>query len=594
MNSPDAKGAPEAVAYLESGMEHHNADRFDEAAQDYRKALDADPNYIQAHNNLAMTLNSLGRHDDAVVSYRNAIAINPGIAQVHVNLGLVLTILGRLDEAVACYRKAISINPYYAEAYGNLGTALKEQGRLDEAVANYEKAIAVKPDFAAAINNLGVAHLDLGELDTAIVYFKKAATLSPELLSAQFNYLHALLYQPDISSDTLFKTYRKIVANRPATAAKTESARAPAHPLKPGDRLRIGYLSSDFRDHPLGHNIAPLLSNHDHGRFEIFCYANVGQPDTDTEKFRGFADHWRSIQGLSEPDIAQLIRDDSIHIMVYLGGHFDDNHPAVATYRPAPVQAGIFGGTTSALDEMDFWLTDTALNPENTGEQFTEDLVRLESLFTYPEPVQAPDVGPLPAESNGFVTFASFNKPSKMNDQVLGLWCKVLEAVPDARLILKSKNYFKSPIISQRLQDRFTANGISPSRITLLGAMDSFHDHLAHYNKADIALDTFPFSGATTTFQSLWMGVPVISLMGERFIGRMGGALSTHAGLEDLVADTPEDYVRKAAALAKDLPRLKTLRAGLRQRISASPICDGKAFAANVEKAFLKMWDSRA
>ena len=607
MNSPMSNGSAtsnpemnaEAEASLKTGLDHHLAGRLEEAAQYYGQALDADPNFLQAHNNLAIVLRTLGRLDDAIVSYHKALAIDPDIAEVHVNLGVVLSNLGRLDEAVACFRKAISLSPYYADAYGYLGLALKELGRLDDAIAAYEKGIAVNPEFADIINNLGAAHLDLGELDTAIVYFKKAAALNPALLSTQFNYLHALLHHPGISSDELFETYREIVSQRPAAATKKETPApgAPAQPLKPGEKLRIGYLSSDLRNHPLGHNVAPLLRNHDHNRFEVFCYANVAQPDALTEDFKGYADHWRPINALPEPDIARLIRDDNIHIMVYLGGHFDDNHPAVATFRPAPVQVGIFGGTTSALDELDFWITDAVLHPQgpsSTGsERFTEDLVRLASLFTYSEPAEAPDVGPLPAETDGFITFASFNKPCKMNDMVLDLWSDVLKAVPNSRLILKSKNSFHSTIISQRLYDRFNANGISSKRITLLGTRDSFYDHLAHYNQADIALDTFPFSGATTTFQSLWMGVPVISLMGERFIGRMGGALSTHAGLEDLVADTPEEYVAKAAALAGDIPRLKELRAGLRRRIGESPICDGKAFAANMEQAYQEMWDAR-
>jgi len=548
-----------------------------------------------------------GRLPDAITDYHEALAIAPGNAQIHANLGVALQGLGRHDEAVACYRKAIALKPYFAEAYAYLGAALKGLGRLDEAVANFEKAIAINPDYGDAMNNLGVAHLDLGELAEAIVHFKKATAIDPNLLSANFNYLHTLLYRPGIGNAELFATYRKTVANRPSApqASQASQARqasqAPAHqtpPLAQGEKLRIGYLSSDFRDHPLGENVAPLLRHHDHQQFEIFCYSNVAVADAVTDTFEGFADHWRPIQGLTDEAIAEKIQDDAIHIMVYLGGHFDDNHPSVATYRPAPVQVGIFGGTTSALDEMDFWLTDPVLHPlgepSAASEQFTEELVRVPSLFTYFEPKDAPDVSPLPADKNGFVTFASFNKPSKLNDAVLDLWSEILLAVPNARLLLKSKNYFNSPLISDRLMGRFSANGVNQDRITLLGTMDSFQGHLTHYGKADITLDTFPFSGATTTFQSLWMGVPVISLMGERFIGRMGGSLSVHAGLGDLVAETPEDYVQKATALAADLPRLKDLRGTLRQRITASALCDGASFAKNVEKAFLEMWERKS
>jgi len=583
---------------MEQALELHRAGRLDDAVEHYQKALAVDPNYVQALSNLGVALKVLGRLHEAIASYQKAIAIKPDLAEAHANLGLAQEGLGRMHEAVSCYRKAISLKPGYAVAYGLLGSALKALGQLDEAVASYQQAIVLKPDFSNTINNLGVAQLELGLLDDAIASFKKAAAINPNLFSANFNHLHTLLYVPDLSSDELFSTYRQLVsAHHPGPLTAPTIRATPLTHQPPGERLRIGYLSSDFYGHPLGDIVMPLLSNHDHDQFEIFCYADVVKPDHVTEKFIDHADHWRPINGLTDTEIAGQIRDDEIHIMVYLAGFFDNNRPMIAVHRPAPVQVAMHGGTTTALEEMDFWLTDSVLHPSSdnghTTEQFTEKLFRLPAFYIYPTTEGAPPTVPLPAEDNGFITFASFNKPCKMNETVVDLWSKVLKAVPDSRLIVKSKNYFNSPIISQRLLSRFNANGITHDRISLLGATDSFHDHLAHYNQADIALDTFPFAGATTTFQALWMGVPVISLMTDHFIGRAGGSISTHAGLGELVADTPQDYIDKAASLAGDVARLKDLRATLRERVSESPLCDGPEYAATVEKAFLDMWKSK-
>lgn len=406
------------------------------------------------------------------------------------------------------------------------------------------------------------------------------------------NYLHALLYDPELTNEELFDSYRRIIGERhPVPSAAVAGVRAAPH--DPTEKLRIGYLSSDFHDHPVGHNTLALIGNHDHTKVEVFCYAHETKEDDITGRFKEGADHWRPITGLSDQEIAALIGDDGIHIMVYLGGHFDNNRPSVATLRPAPVQVSLFNGTTTALNEMDYWLTDGVLHPSNTTEQFTEELVPVPSFFVWPPPRDAPPVSTPPADANGFITFASFNKPGKINNAVLDLWSDVLGAVPDSRLMLKYKDFLETPSLRQRILGHLKANAIAEDRITLISTDDSYQDHLACYAQADIGLDTFPFSGATTTFQALWMGVPVISLMTDRFIGRMGGALSTHAGLGDLAVDNRQAYVDQAAALAADLPRLRDLRASLRDRVANSPLCDGPGYAASVEEVFKDMWKAR-
>jgi len=583
--SPD-----DANALGNLGTAQHHRKQFNEAIASFQKALSIAPDNAEVHGNLGAALQAKGLLREAESAYREAVGLDPGMAQVHSNLGIVFKDQGRFNDAIASHQQALALNPNDATFHNSLGIALKAQGRLDDAVASYNAAIALDPDNADAWGNLGSACTDIGDLDGAVAHYKKALAIRPDHPSAANNYLHILLYLPGLTNDALFKTCRQTAALGPSPA-KTP-APVPAIPLASGKKLRIGYVSSDFRAHPVGHNVTQLLGNHDHERFEIFCYAQLTQPDEISEQFMRYADHWRATIGLTDAQVAERIRDDGIHIMVYLGGHFDNNRLSIATHRPAPVQVAMHGGTTTGLDEMDFWLTDAILHPPQTEELFSENLLRLPAFYNYPKDDAAPPLSTLPAENNGFITFCSFNKPCKINGTVLDLWSEVLRAVPDSRLMLKFKNHWGIPSIRQPVLDRLGANGIAPEQIILISTDDSFHDHLGHYADADIALDPFPFNGATTTYQALWMGVPVISLMGERFISRAGASISTHAGLGELVADTPEEYVQKAIALAADQPRLKELRTSLRGRVGTSPLSDGPAYASNVEKAFRDMWAS--
>ncbi|MBT7943866.1 MAG: hypothetical protein HN719_10965, partial [Alphaproteobacteria bacterium] len=355
-------------------------------------------------------------------------------------------------------------------------------------------------------------------------------------------------------------------------------------------RLRIGYLTSDFRDHPVGHNVFPLISAHDRADFEVFCYADILNADAVTEQFQSTAEHWRTIAGMADDRVAAMIRSDEIDVLVILAGRFDRNRPLIAAHRAAPVQVSLFDGATSGLAEMDYWLTDDYLNPPDTAEQFTEELYRLPVFYQYPSGTEMPDVKPPPVLQTGHITFASFNSPAKVNEQVLALWAEVLKAVPDSKLLLKYKNWYAQPSLQNTTIERLAASGIDSERVSFEAASDTFAEHLGRYAAVDIALDPFPFNGATTTFQALSMGVPVITLAGDTFISRMAASLLHQIGLDDLAADTPEAYVDCAKNLATDSERLKTLRAELRQRLGDSPLCDAPAYANSFEVAYRDMW----
>jgi predicted O-linked N-acetylglucosamine transferase (SPINDLY family) len=578
------------VALHMLGVIAHQVGKNDTAVDLITRALAIKPDYGDAHNNLGTALEDLGKMDEAVASYRKALAIKPDFAKGHFNLGNALGELGRADEAVESYHEALAIEPDYAEAHSNLGNALRDLGKLDEAMASYHKALAIMPGFAEAHNNLGNVLKYLGKLDEAIASYRKALAIKPDYADAGRNLLYVTLNVPGLSPGELFTEHLRFSENN--ARGITRPAEDLTNDPTPDRRLRVGYLSSDFRNHSVGSAVLPLLSSHDREKFEVFCYADVPRPDVMTERFQSCVDHWHTIVGKSDAEVARMVRTDSIDVLVCLAGRFDGNRPLVCVHRAAPVQVSFHDGATSGLEEMDYWLTDNFLHPPDTKEMFTEELHRLPVFYQWPPIEEAPPVEMLPADQAGFVTFASFNNPAKVNEDVIRLWAEILKSVPGSRLLLKYRNWHDQTSSRDSVVERFEARGIGKDRVMIATSPDTFPEHLGRYGEVDIALDPFPFNGATTTFQALWMGVPVIALAGETFISRAAGSMLHHAGLGDLAAETPDAYVACARDLAGDLPRLKALRADLRERMGTSPLCNAPAYARSVEIAFRDMWQT--
>jgi predicted O-linked N-acetylglucosamine transferase (SPINDLY family) len=378
--------------------------------------------------------------------------------------------------------------------------------------------------------------------------------------------------------------------------AKTQTSGVVRQPVSwsnhasPTRRLRIGYISSDFRRHPVGLMVSALIGCHDKTLFDVFCYSDVTLADEITEQIRSGVDHWRPITGITDVNVAHKIRTDNIDILICLAGVFDKNRPLVCAYRAAPVQVSLHDGATSGLEEMDYFLTDNYLHPADTKEMFTEELYRIPSLFQWPHIQGAADTGALPVDQAGFITFGSFNNPAKINNQVIHLWAEVLKSVSGSRLLFKYKNWYNEASLHDRLINEFATCGIEKDRIDFIASLETSEEHLKQYAKVDIALDPFPFSGATTTFEALWMGVPVVTLAGETFISRMSGSMLQQVGLGDLALDTQKSYVAAAKKLASDHVRLRTLRKELREHVKASLICDPLAYSKSVEDAYRSMW----
>lgn len=561
-----------------------------EAEAGFRAILSREPRHGPSWHLLGLIHFGRGDHGTAVACLRRAVAADPSLAPAHNDLGAVLQLQEQGEEAVASYRRAIALVPDYTEAYYNLGCALQEQGRLAEAGEAYHRAIALKPDHAGALNNLGTVLLDQGRLDRAIGHYRQALAAKPDYVAAHSNLLRALNFDEAITPEALLaahKGWAEAHAPKPATLDLSFSDEP-----DPERRLRVGYVSADFREHSVSYFFEALLDAHDPAAVEVFCYAEVRRPDAMTARLQAKAEHWLSILGLNDAAAAERIRRDRIDILIDLGGHTANNRLGIFARKPAPVQATWCGyPNTTGLATMDYRITDARADPEGEAERWhTETLVRLPRTFLcYLPPEHAGPVTRLPARQTGTVTFGSFNSLPKATPEVVRLWARILQKVPNSRLLLKALQLRDAGVRTQVIE-RFVAAGVEKERIEPVSWSAVARDHLALYGRVDVALDPFPYNGTTTTCEALWMGVPVVTLRGDRHAGRVGTSLLTAVGLPELIADTPEAYVDLAVELARDLDRLASLRATLRERVRASALCDAAGFARDMETAYRAMW----
>jgi predicted O-linked N-acetylglucosamine transferase (SPINDLY family) len=571
---------------FESGVSHHQAGRLAEAERFYRQVLAQQPDHADALNLLGVLAGQMGQLDAAVELIRRAVRLKPGFAEAYVNLGVVLKANGRLDEAIAAYRQAIRLDPDLAEAHSNLGNALQDKEQWDEAIACHRQAIRLKPDNAESHYNLGKALNKVGRLDEAITCNRQAIRLKPDFAEAHSNLVYMLPFNPAYDARMILEESRQWDRQHAEPLKKLIGPHG--NDRNPERRLRIGYLSPDFREHCQALFVIPLLSNHDRDALEIYCYAHVGRPDAVTERIGGCVDVWRSIVGMTDGEAARKIREDRIDILVDLTMHMGNNRLTIFARKPAPVQAAwlAYPGTTG-LSAMDYRLTDPYLDPPGLDDQFySETSIRLsDSFWCYDPLVTGLFVNPLPAQTNGHVTFGCLNNFCKVNEPVLRLWAQVLKSVPGSRFKLLCPEGSHR----RRLLDVFQREEVAPDRIELIARCPR-RQYFELYHRMDVGLDTFPYNGHTTSLDSFWMGVPLVTLVGQTVVGRAGLSQLTNLGLTELIARTPEQYVQIAAELAGNLPRLAELRRTLRARMEVSPLMDAPRFARNIEAAYRQMW----
>lgn len=573
------------AAIFSAAVQLHLAGRLAEAEASYRRAIQLKPDHAEAHNNLGSALRQQGRRREAMLLYRLAVELKPELAEAHGNLGNLLWEMGEFEQAEASCRRAIELKPDLASAHNNLGNALRDQGRLDDAVASYQAGISLKGDHPEFHSNLGVALGMQGRLEEADDCFRQAMIHNPDLIGAHSNRLFALNYSVELEAEQIYEFYE-------AFNAAAERAVAKAQPVYPGPRataakLKVGYVSADFKGHACRNFLEPLLANHDRGDFEIYAYADNATEDAVTQRYKTYVDHWASTQPLSDEALSALIRSDGVDILVDLAGHTAGNRLGVFARKPAPVSLSWLGtGYTTGLRAIDYLLCDPVMVPPGSEGLFSETPWPIANAYAYRPSEGMGDPGPLPAEAaNGRVTFGTLTRAIRVNDPVIDAWARLLRRVDGARLVINSAD-FKHRSMQERMLDRFARRGIGPERLSV-GRQSPPWDVL---RTIDIGLDCFPHNSGTTLFESLYMGVPFVTLADRPSVGRLGSSILTSLGRTEWIAADADAYVDIAAGLARDLSSLAGIRSGLRAEMAGGPLMDETGFARAVEAAYREMW----
>jgi len=561
-----------------------------EAALQYLdRALQISPENPYLYNSRGILLNSLKKRAEALLAFEQAAQRKVDYFEPRYNLALVACELGRFAVGIQHFQEAMALKPGGVGRYCQFGEMLCRRQQFEQAATCFRAAIDIDRQCSGAYNGLALALRSMGSLDEAAVCYRQALKLKPDYAVAHSALLSMLAYHVMCSPEALLREHRawdRIHGGR-------EKALSFVHqrPTEEKKRLRIGYVSPDFYRHAVSQFIRPVLENHDREQVEVYCYAEVHHPDEVTTCLQQQADVWRSTVGLSDEQVAQMIHADGIDVLVDLAGHShaDRTRLKALTWKPAPVQAAYLGYfATTGLAAMDYWISDTVTHPEDTVEQAVETIYRLpRCCVSYQPPREAPAV--VARQDSDCLTFGCFNNITKVGDEAIICWSRILQAVPDARLVLKA-GQFADPAVRRSTLERFAHCGVAPERLQLWSYTTSLAAHFALYGEIDIALDTLPRTGVTTTADALWMGVPVVTLAGGRFIERLGASLLTAIGLEALIAFNQEDYIAIAVALAQDPARRRQLRANLRERLAASPLCDGRDLTRHLEAAYRRMW----
>ena len=572
---------------------------FPEAKRLLEEIVSSDRTDVNAWMYLSMIYAQTGPVDEFERCCRQAAAANPNVVNVHFNLGVALNAQNKVYDAIQSYRQAVTLKPDHILALFNLGHSLQRVFLLDEALSCYLRVLDIKvtpadhvpANFSSTVHHYIANVLKAqGRMEEAIVHYRQALSLNPGLTGAYSDMLLALNYDPpnpEIVFDEHLK-WGKCHAYTGPIVYQHRQSKAPERPL------RVGYVSPDFYEHATMFFFEPLLANHDRSKIVPVCYSETRKLDAMTARLRSLSAEWRNISTMSDEQVASQVHADEIDILVDLAGHMGENRLPIFSRKAAPIQVSWLGyPNTTGLTAIDYRLTDVLADPPGLTDRFyTERLVRLPRGFLcYRPPESAPAVGPLPSLTTGVITFGSFNNLSKITPGTIELWSSILHAVPRSRLVLKNASFTDIPTRQPYYQE-FEKKGIERDRLDFRGLHWALIDHQSVYNEIDIALDPFPYNGATTTCEALWMGVPVITLAGKMHAGRVGVSILTQMELTDLIASSPDDYVRIAVELANNSVRLSELRSTLRQRMAASPLCDAKAFVRSMEDAYRTMWQN--
>jgi len=571
-----------ADAHANLGAAFVRMERFEEAIAACRKAVALQPDHADAYANLGGAYVRLERFDEAIAACRKAVALRPAHADAHASLGAALFRVEQFDAAHAACRMAIALQPDHADAHSNLAAVLRRLGRRDEAIAAALQAIALRPDHAGAHMNLAGAYVGLGRMDEAMRCMETAVRLNPQDVNLFRTLLLTGLYRDDIGADELRRLHLRFGA-----AFARQARPLPQRDLSPGRPLRVGYMSSDLRRHPVASNLLPVVRNHDREAYSLHFYVNMVSSDEVTAEFRALADDWHDIVGLTDEAVAERIRADGIDILVSLAGRFDENRPQICAWRAAPVQISMHDVATSGLSEIDYLVADPWLFPRGCTEYFSERALRLPHFYIADVPAALPET----CDSRmGPPVFGCFNNPDKITSSVLQLWGRILAAIPESTLRLKYRWDYQSDSVRSHFLHGLTAAGAEAHQVVFVTDGVSSADFLRLYNDVDVALDTFPFSGSTTTFQALCMGVPVVTWPWDRMVGRWTASMLHALDLSTLIATSGDDYVRLALEVAGDAGVWRLRRGQIRDRLVRSTLCDPTRWTRNLERLYRAVW----
>jgi protein O-GlcNAc transferase len=565
-----------------------HSEHFFEVEKKARLLTDRFPELAFAWQLLGICLHQQARDIEALPALLNAVKYLPTDSEVYYNLGITQASLEQREEAVASYRQSLLLKSDCAEAYNNLGDVLLKLGQYHDAEDNCRSALALKPNYVGALNNLGNALTHLGQLDNAVVCYRKAVEIKPDYFDAHSSLLMAINYNPPSTADYLAESVRFGDKVTKKITKRYSTWQCLAQPQK----LRVGIVSGDLCNHPVGYFTESLLMQLNSSCVELIAYPNQSKEDDLTARIKPRLSEWHSLADLSDQEAAHLIHNDGVHVLLDLSGHTAKNRLPMFAWKPAPVQATWLGYfATTGIAEIDYVIGDAYIAPMEDESHFTEKIWHLpNSYLCFTPPVVDVEPSPLPAFLNHHITFGCFNNLAKMNDVVIALWARILHEIPNARLFIKTAQ-LNDMRIRERVLQKFAVRGIVADKLLLEGSSPRA-ELLAAYQRVDIALDPFPYPGGTTSVEALWMGVPVLTKRGDRFLSRMGESIMHNAGLTDWIADDEADYVAKAVVHTANLKKLAALRNGLRQQVLISPLFDASQFARNFEAALWGMWQN--
>ena len=526
-------------------------------------------------------------NDQAIGTVRQILEKDPSRIDLILLVAIIFTEIGQFNKAERWYRELLDLEPHPL-VLNNLAYINNLMGRRSMAMEYRKKALDADPDDTVLLGNFGADLMRVGRIREGIDCLRKAVEKNPDNVLNHTNLLWYMHYLPDIDSQMIFEEHERWAQiHAPPSLARVSHDNDP----DPDRRLRVGYISPDFRAHSAAYNFEAFLSGRDHQAVEVYGYGNVARPDEMTERLKRQFDHYRSIRGLDDKTVAGMIERDKIDILVEIGGHSGDNRLLVLAYKPAPIQVDYGGINTSGMEQIDYRLTDSLLDSPQAQKLYVEELVYLPGgLFCYRPPDFAPPITSLPALRNGHITFGSFNNNLKVHSHIISLWAQVLKANDGSCFLMKFRGGNDRKVAESYFQ-QFELFGIDRDRVQIYGRLPTV-EHLQLYGELDIMLDTYPFNGCITTLEGLWMGVPTISLAGKghSFLPRVGLSILSRLDMDFFAASTPEEYIAKTTALASNLDALAEIRASMRQRMAASVLCEAKTFAGSVEAAYRKMW----